>query len=161
MSFKQYTVGLVVSAQGITDEQFRWLQKTLRWTLKALGSEGNITLFVPGITSSKSNDYGLPKSLTHKPLPPGVKMHLIPGLNGVNRASATMHRHSQIAAVDEVWCMPGYRQTNRLNNSRPALSFWYGVDGPRGHIYKWIPPWVDSHDIIYQPRQKELPWISK
>jgi hypothetical protein len=160
MAIENYTIGLVVSAQGITDDQARWITKTLKWTLKALG-HGTVTLFVPGINTSKASGYGLPRSLTGKPMPPNVKMVLMPGINGVTRADATLHRASQLATVDEVWCFPGWRQSNRLSKTRAALSFWYGVGGPRGHIYKWVPPWVDGHETVFQPKKKELPWISR
>lgn len=157
MAIENYCIGIVVSAQGITEDQARWITKTLRWTTKALGG-GHIRLMIPGITTSKSTNYGLPSSLICKPMPPGVGMILLPGTHGVTRAEATLHRASQLASVDEVWCMPSYRQTNRLSKTRAALSFWYGVGGRRANIYKWVPPWVDAHETAYQPKPKELPW---
>lgn len=162
MAIENYTVGMVVSAQGLTDEQYRWLNKTLRWTLKALGDGCSVTLFIPGVDTNKNAGFGLPRTLTNRPLPPGCKMVLLPGTHGVTRADATLPRAKLLSHVDEVWCMPGFRQNNRLSKTRAALSFWYGVGGERGHIYKWVPPWVDSHDVVFQPKkQKELPWISK
>ena len=160
MAIENYTIGLVLGAQGLTEDQFRWMMKTLKWTLKALG-QGTITLFIPGITTSKGDSYGLPKAFINRPLPQGVRLMLLPGINSVTRAEATLHRASQLAIVDEVWCLPGWRQTNRLSKTRAAMSFWYGVSSPRGHIYKWVPPWVDGHEQVYQPKKKELPWISK
>ena len=160
MAIENYTIGLVVSAQGLTEDQYRWISKTLRWTLRALGN-GSITLVIPGITTSKTDVFGLPKALVNKPMPPNVRITPLPGVGGVTRAEATLHRANQLAAVDEVWCLPGFRQTSRLSKTRAALSFWYGVGGPRGHIYKWVPPWVDGHEQVYQPKKKELPWISK
>lgn len=158
---EHYSVGIVVSAQGITDDQVRWLNKSLKWTLKALGGKSTVTVFVPGITTAKQDAYGLPRSLVNRSLPQGARMALLPGISGATRALATLHRHQQLANVDEVWCMPSYRQTNRLSKTRAALSFWMGVGGERGHCFKWVPPWVDSHEIVYQPKKKELPWISK
>ena len=160
MQLKVYTVGLIVSAQGLTEDQQRWLSKTLRWIVKAIDG-GKVVLMVPGITTAKSSHYGLPSSLTNRPLPPNVSMQLLPGIGGVTRAMATEHRAAQVHDLDEVWCMPGYRQTNRLSKTRPAMSFWYGVGGQRGNIYKWVPPWVDAHETVYQPKKKELPWRTK
>lgn len=160
MAIETYRVGMVVSAQGLTDEQSRWMSKTLRWITKAIGG-GRVEVIVPGITTHKVSNYGLPHSLTNKLLPPHVHMQLLTGCNGVTRIVATEHRATQLAGMDEVWCFPGWRQNNRLSKTRAALSFWYGVGGPRGNIYKWVPPWVDAHETVYQPKRKEVPWRIK
>ena len=160
MTIETYRIGMVVSAQGLTDEQSRWMSKTLRWITKAIGG-GRVEVFVPGITTHKVSNYGLSHSLTNKLLPPHVHMQLLTGCNGVTRIVATEHRAAQLANMDEVWCFPGWRQNNRLSKTRPALSFWYGVGGPRGNIYKWVPPWVDAHETVYQPKRKEVPWRIK
>ena len=160
MALKSYSVGLVVSAKGITDPQSHWITKTLRWIAKAMNGSP-ITVYVAGITTDKKNNYGLPRGVTSKPLPPNCYMVLLPGTKNLTRAAATQARKDALEVADEVWCLPCSGQSGRLSKTRPAMSFWLGVSGCRANLYKWVPPWVDSGDSPKHQQKKELPWISK
>ena len=159
MSINSYTVGLVVSAAGITHHQSVWMTKTLRWISHAIDG-GPITLMVAGITDHKKSAYGVPQSVRGKMLPPGVTMILLSGAKNLTRAEATIHRSRVLEGCDEVWCLPCSGQSNRLSKTRPAMSFWLGVSGKRGNIYKWVPPWVDAGEFPIQ-QKKELPWKTR
>lgn len=159
MAIKDYVVGLVTSAAGITEQQSQWLTKSLKWISKACQG-APITVMVSGINVSKKSCYGVHRSVSNKMWPPGVSVVFLPGLHGATRSEATQHRAGQLECSDEIWCMPCYGQSGRLSKTRPAMSFWFGVSGRRANIYKWVPPWVDAGELPKQPK-KELPWISK
>jgi hypothetical protein len=162
MAINTYTIGLVVSAAGITGEQSKWIKKTLVWTRKALGPDPKLVLLVAGITQYASSNFGLHHSVLAKHWPRDVESRYVAGTRtGLTRTEATLLRAKKLEECDEVWCLPCHSQSGRLSKTRPAMSFWLGVSGPRANIYKWVPPWVGAADYFNQPIPKELPWKTK
>lgn len=160
MKIDAYNIGLVVSPQGLNENQARWMDRWLRYTVKALADsvvERKVHIVVPGFSATKETNYGLPRTIWNRALPAGVDLRIEPMPFGNMKSLETLLRLSHLLHdTDEVWCCPAGGQTGRLTRTRPGVVFWAAMDKLGSQRYKWVPPWVE-YDLppVIKPKEKK------
>lgn len=141
MDIKTYHIVLAVSRAGATDGQIAVLHHHLR-LIGQTWPGIRIMLIVHGFPDEEAPGYGVPDSITKRPWPVGVGVHVLapPRIRQVDEWARDVVAASN--GTDEVWCCPATVQMRENGNNRPGAIMRAGKTSLRPSMFKWVPCWV-------------------